>query len=385
MLLLVYYDYSRLSELESLAGSISVTRESPGIVSELESAEIRVLVENPSGRDVPLAEVVDHLPRSLAPVGRPGASMVLPRGSAAAFSYSVRPLLPGAHVMRSLEVRVYGPLGFFVTRRTVSSTTAITVLPYYSEAVMPLKSVERLWGLVIRGKATGGMFDLADLREYVPGDDYRKIVWKAFARTGRVYVREDFGEVAARVLVMLDLRAWDWTLGESPNTLASVELRALRSIVQGLARYGVPLDVAVCCGSAVKVVRGVTEDVARALADVFSYVEPYCRCELHMDAFASAPLYMGRSTSDYAAALLITNPISLAAESPARFFELSSAFGGRLRVLVPRFDYELYVDREGLRRLYRIASDLLERAGGALEVLEESLFVRPIEGTRRWG
>ncbi len=384
LVLLVYYDYLRASELEGLTGRIAITRESPRIVTELEDVKIRVLVENLSGRDVPLAEVVDHPPEPLVPRSRPEASMVLPKGSIAAFSYSVKPMLPGTYTLRSLEVRVYGPLGFFMTRGTVSSTTTITALPYYGGAKTSLRSLERLWGLVIRGKATGGMYDLADLREYVPGDDRRKIVWKAYARTGRVYVREDFGEVTARVLAMLDVKAWDWTLGEPPNTLASVELRTLRSVVHELARYGVPLDLAVCCGEGIKVVRGATEDLARALADVFSYIEPYCRCAPRVDLFASAPIYMGRSTSDYAAALLITNPVSLAAENPAKFLELATMYGGRLRVVVPRFDYELYVDREELKRIYRVASDLLERTGGTLEFLEESLLVKPIGGTRRW-
>lgn len=384
MFLVVYYDYLRLAEIESISAKLSATREAPRIVSELEDVEIRVLVGNPSSRDVPLAEVVDLLPATLAPRRRPEASMVLPGGSTAVFAYSVRPLLPGSHTLRSLEVRIYGPLGFFMARSVVPSATTITVLPHYSGARVPLRSVERIWGLLIRGRSTGGMYDLADLREYVPGDDYRKIVWKAYARTGRVYIREDFGEVAARVLVMLDVRAWDWNLGEPPNTLASVELRTLRSVVHELARYGVPLDLAVCCGSAVKVVRGVTEDVARALVDAFSYIEPYCHCALRVDAFADAPTYMGRSTGEYAAALLITNPISLAAESPAKFLELATTYGGRLAVVVPRFDYERYVDRGELERLYRVLSSLLERAGGSLEYLEESLLLGPAKGAGEW-
>ncbi|MEM1623693.1 MAG: DUF58 domain-containing protein [Sulfolobales archaeon] len=375
IILLLYYDYHQALDSGSSVGHISIVRESTKVATELEEVEVRVFVENSSGRDIALSEVIDLAPEFLALSGRPSATIALPRGTTATFSYRARPLLPGSYVFRDVEVRAFGPLGFFMTQTRVSCPTTLIVLPYYSGVGIPLKSIERFWGLLIRGKATGGMYDLADFREYSPGDDYRKIVWKAYARTGRVYVREDFGEVKARVLLILDVRAWDWNLGDPPNTLASIELRTLRSLVAGLARYGVPVDLAVCCSATAKVVRSATEDVAKALVDVFSYVTPRCYCSSHMGVYTSVPTYMGRQTSDYAAVILIANPISLAAESPAGFTELVETFGSRLRVFIPRFEYERYIDRRDIERLYGILSDVLERAGGSLELGEESLVL----------
>ncbi|MDW8010725.1 MAG: DUF58 domain-containing protein, partial [Sulfolobales archaeon] len=306
---------------------MKISRECARVVTELEELEVSVRIENPSSRGIPLVEVVDELPEYLTARREPAAAATLPPGSSAVFSYRARPLLPGRYTLSNLEVRTYGPLGFFTTQRTVSIPTVVTVLPYYGGIRISLKSVEKLWGLVVRGRATGGMYDIADFREYSPGDDYRKIVWKALARTGRLYVREDFGEVRARVLLMLDVRSWDWNLGAPPNTLASVELRTLRSLLHSLARSGTQVDLAVCCSATTKVVRSAAEDVEKALVEVFSYVTPRCYCSTHIGVFTEAPTYLGRSFSEYSAVLLVTSPISLAVESSARFLELVKAFG----------------------------------------------------------
>lgn len=384
LILLIYYDHHQASESGRALERISITREVAKVVTELEDVEVRVFVENSSGRDIALAEVIDSVPEFLSLKGKPSASMVLPKETVAVFSYSVRPLLPGCYSFREVEARAFGPLGLFMTQKRVLSPTSITVLPHYGGVGIPLRSMGRLWGLVIRGKAVGGMYDLADFREYSPGDDHRKIVWKAYARTGKLYVREDFGEVTSRVLVLLDVRPWDWSMGEPPNTLASVELRTLRSIVQHLAKYGVPADAGVCCSATTKVVRDATFDVTKALIDIFSYVTPGCHCTSGMSIYSEAPRYMGRSTSDYAAVLLITNPVSLAVENPARLVDLIKAYGGNLRILIPRFDYERYIDQGDAGRLYRVISGLLERSGGSLEVLEENMALHPIRGRERW-
>lgn len=385
MILLIFYDYHQALESERSAERVSVIREAAKIITELEESEVRVVVENSNNRDIPLLELIDVVPEFLVISGKPAASIVLPRGTAAAFSYRVRPLLPGNYNFNKLEMRVFGPLGFFMTRKWVSSYTTLVVLPHFSEVKTALKSAERLWGLLVRGKAMGGMYDLADFREYSPGDDYRKIVWKAYARTGRLYIREDFGEVSARVLLVLDLRAWDWSLGTPPNTLASVELRTLRSFIHSFARYGISTDLAVCCSATAKVVRSATEDVGKALADVFSYITPSCRCTSHMGIYTEVPTYMGRSPSEYVAVILIANPVSIAVENPNRFSDLIRVYGSRLRIVIPRFDYELYVDQDAVKSLYSFVSSLVEKAGGGFEVLEESMILRPpVGGSEKW-
>jgi hypothetical protein len=47
-------------------------------------------------------------------------------------------------------------------------------------------------------------FEFYGMREYVPGDDLRRIVWRASARTGKVMVREAEQGITDHVTVVLD-------------------------------------------------------------------------------------------------------------------------------------------------------------------------------------
>ena len=371
--LLLYYDYTQASSAAERYESVTVSRRvSSRVVSELEAVEVEVSVENRGRDDMPLLEVRDSVPRFLSTVGRPSAAVVVPRGSTTSFTYRVRPLLPGSYVFERVELVFSGPLGMVVDSREVPLRTSITALPLYQTTGVSLKSFERMWGLVVKGRSTGGMYDIAEIREYSPSDDYRKILWKAFARTGRPYVREDYGEVFGRVLLAVFIKLEDWLLGEPPNTLASVELRALRSYIHSLVRAGVSVDLAICCGSAPKVVRCVNEDYWRSLFEAFSHMSPHCSCSAQVSSLADVPTYLGRGVGEYMAVVLIASPLTLSSENPARFLDVLKAFDGRLKVIVPRFGYERFVDPEDLRRLFRALSALLERAGGSLEVMEES-------------
>lgn len=55
-----------------------------------------------------------------------------------------------------------------------------------------------------RGVLYGSGLDFADLREYVPGDDIRKLDWNVFARTLTPHVREYHEEKQLTVWLMLD-------------------------------------------------------------------------------------------------------------------------------------------------------------------------------------
>lgn len=57
----------------------------------------------------------------------------------------------------------------------------------------------------------GGAVEFADYREYAPGDELRRVDWKAYARLGRLYVKEFLDERQQTVLFLLDVSAsMDW-------------------------------------------------------------------------------------------------------------------------------------------------------------------------------
>ncbi|MFA9504409.1 DUF58 domain-containing protein [Natrinema sp. H-ect1] len=81
---------------------------------------------------------------------------------------------------------------------------------------------------------SGSGIELAELREYVPGDTGKQIAWKATARYGTPYVREYEAETDRRTLLVVDHRA---ALGTGARTEAKLDsLREVALSIAGTAR-----------------------------------------------------------------------------------------------------------------------------------------------------
>jgi uncharacterized protein (DUF58 family) len=51
----------------------------------------------------------------------------------------------------------------------------------------------------------GFSVDFADYRQYMPGDEIRRIDWKVFGRNDKLYIKRYEGETNTRVLILLDM------------------------------------------------------------------------------------------------------------------------------------------------------------------------------------
>src|SRR5437762_11782352 len=56
-----------------------------------------------------------------------------------------------------------------------------------------------------RSPYTGFSVDFASYRQYMPGDEIRRIDWNVYSRSDRLYIKLYEGETNTRVLVMLDI------------------------------------------------------------------------------------------------------------------------------------------------------------------------------------
>lgn len=104
-----------------------------------------------------------------------------------------------------------------------------------SLAVVARRTVDGKTRAERRSKKTGAGIELADTREYTPGDDFRAIDWSLFARSERLHTRLFEEEEDLSVYVALDVSA-SMTLGAPPKldhgkrlaaALAYVSLAAL--------------------------------------------------------------------------------------------------------------------------------------------------------------
>lgn len=119
------------------------------------------------------------------------------------------------------------------------------------------------------------------MREYVRGDDTRKIVWRASARTGKVMIREAERGVTDRAVIILDTDRGSHS-HDSEDLSESFEMgvRAAASLAVRHLREGYEVHVETNGGPLVRPVRGIAQQIP--LLDAFARAEtsrePLGRC-----------------------------------------------------------------------------------------------------------
>jgi uncharacterized protein (DUF58 family) len=110
-----------------------------------------------------------------------------------------------------LKISVRDPLGLFRSSdMEVFTGTGVSILPKVETAV-----VKRLWtytrssGLV-KSRHPGEGVELFDIREYRPGDELRRVVWRVFSSRGVLAVKELERETSQYVLFVVDSTKGMW-------------------------------------------------------------------------------------------------------------------------------------------------------------------------------
>ena len=94
------------------------------------------------------------------------------------------------------------------------------------------------------------------MREYTPGDDLRRIVWRATARTGRVMVREAEQGITDRITILLDTDRTYHEGREETSESFEAGVRAAASIGVKHLREGYSVTVEANAGPVTRALRG---------------------------------------------------------------------------------------------------------------------------------
>lgn len=119
------------------------------------------------------------------------------------------------------------------------------------------------------------------MREYVRGDDTRKIVWRASARAGKVMIREAERGVTDRAVIILDTdRGSHSHDGEDLSESFEIGVRAAASLAVRHLREGYEVHIETNGGPLIRPSRGIAQQVP--MLDAFSRAEtsrePLGRC-----------------------------------------------------------------------------------------------------------
>jgi uncharacterized protein (DUF58 family) len=177
----------------------------PSMVSVGEPARVDIQVANLSHRRAPRLQLWE-------PVGeRGGAPMQLaplPAGEAVSAAYRVPSARRGVLRIGPLRAERTDPLGLCSRTNVLAGSGEVLVVPERIPLAFPGLSSSGRLGEHLRMKSwgqTGSEFH--SQREYVPGDDLRRINWKSSARAGNLIVRETAVEGVQRCVVVLDTLA----------------------------------------------------------------------------------------------------------------------------------------------------------------------------------
>lgn len=188
------------------APRIEIERSLPARVALGRASDIEVRLRNP-GRLPVRAEVFEELPDDLCATEPHWPRVLLPAGETLALPYSVRPRVRGDRPLGAVLVLERSPLGLLRRSALGPSDQVLRVYPdatrYLRPEALDPKRVLAAMGVKPARRRGEGM-EFESLRDFVPGDDPRRLDWAASARRGRSVVRLYQHERNHSVVIALD-------------------------------------------------------------------------------------------------------------------------------------------------------------------------------------
>jgi uncharacterized protein (DUF58 family) len=190
--------------LATRGGEIRVSRDCSPRLSQGFPHTVEIHLANPGSvkREV---QVRDQTPRSWE--AAPVLAGTIPGRSSLKLQYRLVPPQRGKHAFGDLWIRVLGPLGLIRKQMIIPSSTQIQVYPCLKALQSPnlatYRRTARHWGTRPSWKSREGRV-FESLRDYVEGDDPRRIHWKATARLDRPIVQDFQAERNQIVMILLD-------------------------------------------------------------------------------------------------------------------------------------------------------------------------------------
>ena len=196
------------SDLE-ITRTINGTETTMANVYKGDDVIVELTISNNSYRRTQQLEVFDNVPHEMKM--RQGINqqrMNLGPGQSTRIKYRVRCPLRGHYTLGPVSLRYRNAFNLFANESKVQDRTDITVFPQVREIEEALlrSDVPKMYTGATTLKTPGPGMEFYSLREYLPGDAFRSINWKAFARTGELMVNEKTRDAVTDVFIILDTR-----------------------------------------------------------------------------------------------------------------------------------------------------------------------------------
>lgn len=240
-----------------------------------EYCHVSLHVTNTTRTRIDFLEIYDPVSEALQlSVGENYITTRIDPGQTISFSYILRTTQRGKFTIGPTRIIIYDRMGFYYEEEIVGDETTILVLPEYTDikrmdALSHRRQIGMLFGVhKTRQIGLGDRFHA--LRPYMPGDEFRRIDWKAFARTQKLIVREFEIERNIRVMIFLDCSG-SMGAGIPNNTKLDFSIRAAmllshmaleRKDLVGMAIYSDKVNQYITPGAGKKTFFDILENLA---------------------------------------------------------------------------------------------------------------------------
>lgn len=188
----------------------------------------------------------------------------LAAGASADLGYLIPTDRRGVQPVGPIRFVVRDPYGLCERSRSIPGATELLVRPRTHFVRLPNRGRIRALDAGEADRSIEGSLTFHTLREYVPGDDRRRIHWRTSARTGTLMVKEHIDMTRPEVLIAFDVHA-----EASPQFEELVEFAA--SVGTSSLRAGHPVRLITSAG-AEEMFDG--RDGESGLLDAFTVVQP---------------------------------------------------------------------------------------------------------------
>lgn len=215
---------------------VAVTRTATKEVAvEGERVEVTVEVEN-RGPSLEFLELQDEVPGDLEVVeGSNYLVTPLPPNAARTFQYTVELGVRGRYELGPLQLRSRDLMGLFLHEAAVGEPLALTVSPRREDVgrVKIWTRTTRPWLGQIPSRSPGPGTDFWSIRDYVSGDEMRRINWKASGRLDTLLTNQYEGERSGDFVLILDARE-EAAHGPAQENAVAMGVRATVSLAEKL-------------------------------------------------------------------------------------------------------------------------------------------------------
>ena len=187
-------------------------------INEDETLSVRLRVKNLGRSQIPIVNVEDTLPEELFDSQITEPCFTIPSlepGETREMYYALRGKSFGIFKIGPLLVANEDSSGFRRIERVIDSFSSVVVLPSATERLSHFKIRPRKtkpWPGEIVARKVGLGMDNYSIRQYIPGDSFKRINWRASARfTGQaeddqLLLNEKTAELGADTIIVVDAR-----------------------------------------------------------------------------------------------------------------------------------------------------------------------------------